>query len=113
MLTAQRVAALRRMGSEYIRARRTSGDLRARLVAVAQQRVQIGDQAEIERVRATLERSSRAADERIRAMEAVISSIAVAIAESAPRAPAARTPQLAGATDAPVRGGWVAPTVAP
>jgi hypothetical protein len=107
VLSAQ--AALRRIGAEYVRGRRTSGEVRSRLVAVAQ-RSDTGNRDEIERVRASLERSLRVTDDRTRALESVISALAAALVEEAPRRPKT----LVGASSgAPLRGGWMAPNVAP
>lgn len=117
MTSQQIIGALRHLAAEYIRGRRASGELRTRLVAFAQQRARVPDEdagrrpAEIERVRTTLERSARVADERLRALEAVIAAVAV----DAVRAMPARVVDGAqprrhpvGAVH-PVRGGWVAP----
>jgi hypothetical protein len=134
-MRADVTAVLRRVSADYIRSRRAAGELRTRLVSVAHERTRLVDNippeslgeraqsrlAEIERVRGTLERSARAADERVRAVEAVIAAIVIATGDAGP-APVPSAPeeiesapadeswvQAAGPTDPTVRGGWTPP----
>jgi hypothetical protein len=88
-MRAHAIAALRQLSSSYIRDRRASGEIRGRIVAAAHERSRLlrGAElhahteltqrklAEIEDVRIALERSARAADDRLRAVEAVIASV--------------------------------------
>ncbi len=92
--------ALRHLTSEYIRERRTAGELRSRLVSVVHERSRLSDGIptesqgertqrqldELEHVRGTLERSARAADARVGALEGVIAAI-VAAGGGLPSAP--------------------------
>lgn len=114
-------ALLRRLSAVYMRDRRTSGGLRARLVGLAHEVsrhsggvASPGDgrrPAEVERVREELERSSRAADDRLRAMESIIAAAVRRTGdppvESSRAGPVADVPHRPVAE--PVRGGWSQP----
>jgi hypothetical protein len=116
---------LRRFAAEYIRDRSIAGDLKSKLIAIAHDRSTGTERrAEVERVRATLERSARTADERLRALEVIIGAVSAAAAEIAP-APVDPVPPRVPerpvensrtrpgppvlTPDAPVRGGWAPP----
>jgi hypothetical protein len=147
-MRAEVIAALRQLSGGYIRDRRASGELRSRIVTVAHERsrlmrgVELHQHTELtqrklaenESVRTELERSARAADDRLRAVEAVIAAVVTEAAapQTAPlaeevkaregrarpapvRAPhpsrlrpkAPRAP--AAGPDVPLRGGWSRP----
>jgi len=142
MMRTKAIAALRQLSGGYIRDRRASGELRSRIVAMAHERsrlvqgVELHQQtertqrrlAEVEKVRLALERSARAADDRLRGVEAVIAAVvteaAALPADTTPQAdparPARRPTRVDPApsrpadtrgmgTQAPVRGGWSRP----
>ena len=94
------VGSMRLLAGRYIGARRTSRELRTRLQATDSDRVQ-----------RTLERSAAGADERMAALEAIITAIAVeASRQSLLKAPPLleRVPQITGDEPA-TRGAWHPP----
>lgn len=94
------VRVLRQLAASYIRDRRASGELKSRLIALARQ----PGTEEVERIRGTLERSVRAADERLRALESVIGAVVIAAATTQDVRAKPRPPDRG-----PVRGGWSPP----
>jgi hypothetical protein len=98
---AASVRTLHTLSTEYIRSRRAYGELRTRLVTVAHERSRLTEGipvesmserlqeklGEIERVRSTLERSARVADERLRGLESVIVAAVRAAVERERTAP--------------------------
>ena len=119
--------ALGHLASRYIAARRSSGDLRGRLIAATQERSRLAEAvaggdtderardrlAEADRVRATLERSAHACAEQTAALEAVIAAVAVQLSLVLPPRHASPDGHAAAALtlfpDAGLRGGWSAP----
>ena len=134
--------ALTSLATTYVGAQRAGDELRARLVEIEQQRARLlgetqqreygsssdRELADVERVRRTLARSSAASTEHVRALEGVISAVAVdAVAAFRSRRiggqPAASTGLAAPGTttsladgpvastrpDPGVRGGWSPP----
>jgi hypothetical protein len=125
------LTALRSLATTYVGAQRAGDELRARLVAIEQQRAEllgaVGEReygsasdrelADVERVRRTLARSSAASTEHLRALEAVISAVAADAVGVVDRMPApvpaavivpGRKPSAR--PDVAVRGGWSPPS---
>ena len=106
--------ALRHFAARYIGARRAGGELRTRLVALLHERkLATADHEEIDRVRGTIERSAQVADDRTRALEAVIAAVArhidVTQLQTVAQPPGAGSPVVYRPPDAVLRGGWSPP----
>ena len=124
------MCVLRDLSARYIAARRVSGELRTRLIAILHERNRWLDQtapgganpsfaqrqlADVERVRRALERSARTATDRALAIEAVIGAVvrqegvARVRAARAAGASVGRQPGRAVRPDPSLRGGWTPP----
>ncbi len=124
------LAVLRSLATTYVGAQRAGDELRTRLVAIERQRAKLLVQtqereygstsdrelADVERVRRTLARSASASAEHVRALEAVISAVAIDGVAIFDRAPALPAESESGAgllaptrPEAGVRGGWSPP----
>lgn len=127
---ATAVKTLRKFASHYVGERRAAGELRVRLVAIEQELLRCraaaetedptghaeSELAEAERVAGTLARSTNATTDGLRAIEAVITAVAVGAGTeiAPPPAPEERPeervgPQPVARPDAALRGGWSAP----